>query len=93
MACIASIHLPRSRSRYCSEPLLAFPWTEVSKAEQKATVGKAVPEVPLSVDSKLELLRALSLPNFRILPRTLPLLSAYAYCRLLYTMYSSGQKK
>ena len=41
MASITSIHLPRSRTAvYCSEPLLAFPWTEVSKAAQKAiTVG------------------------------------------------------
>ena len=37
-----------------------------------------MPEIPLSVGSKLELL--LSLPNFRILPRTLTHLSAYAYC-------------
>ena len=32
-------------------------------------MDQAVPEIPLSVGSKLELL--LSLPNFRILPRTL----------------------
>ena len=35
--------------RYCSEPPIAFPWTEVSKA---GTVGQAVPEIPLSVGSK-----------------------------------------
>ena len=39
-----------------------------------------MPEIPLSVGSKLELL--LSLPNFRILPRTLTHLSAYAYCHV-----------
>ena len=62
--------------RYCSEPLLPFPRTEVLKLLKRRTVGQAVPEIPLSVGSKLELL--LSLPNFRILPRTLTHLSAYA---------------
>ena len=38
--------------RYCSEPPLAFPRREVSKAAQK---GQAVPEIPLSISSKLEL--------------------------------------
>ena len=37
--------------RYYSEPPLAFPWMEVSKAAQKA-----VPDIPLSAGSKLELL-------------------------------------
>ena len=45
------------------------------KLLKRRTVGQAVPEIPLSVGSKLELL--LSLPNFRILPRTLTHLSAY----------------
>ena len=40
-----------------------------------------MPEIPLSVGSKLELLS--SLPNFRILPRTLTHLSAYA----VYNIY------
>ena len=52
-----------------------------------------MPEIPLSVGSKLELL--LSLPNFRILPRTLTHLSAYicilpciyVYISYNYTMY------
>ena len=44
-----------------------------------------MPEIPLSVGSKLELL--LSLPNFRILPRTLTLLPAYAYCRVYYNVH------
>ena len=50
------------------------------KLLKRRTVGQAVPEIPLSVGSKLELL--LSLPNFRILPRTLTHLSAYAYCHV-----------
>ena len=45
-----------------------------------------MPEIPLSVGSKLELL--LSLPNFRILPRTLTHLSAYAYCRVYYNVHA-----
>ena len=52
-------------------------------------MGQAVPEIPLSVGSKLELL--LSLPNFRILPCTLTHLSAYICilpCIYVYiTMY------
>ena len=48
-------------------------------------MGQALPETPLSVGSKLELFLEdfLSLPNFRILPRTLTLLSAY----ILYAYY------
>ena len=46
-----------------------------------------MPEIPLSAGSKLELL--LSLPNFRILPRTLTHLSAYAYCRS-YIVHDRG---
>ena len=37
----------------------------------RRTVGQAVPEIPLSVGSKLELLSSLPKFNFRILPRTL----------------------
>ena len=57
-------------------------------------MDQAVPEIPLSVGSKLELL--LSLPNFRILPRTLMHLSAYAYCRVytcilaIYNVHDRG---
>ena len=54
-----------------------------------------MPEIPLSVGSKLELL--LSLPNFRILSRTLTHLSAYAYCHvytcilaILYNVHDRG---
>ena len=49
-----------------------------------------MPEIPLSVGSKLELL--LSLPNFRILPRTLTHLSAYAYCQVLPCIRSGGSR-
>ena len=48
-------------------------------------MGQAVPEIPLSVGSKLELLlraSSLSLPIFRILPRTLTHLSAYRVIRV-----------
>ena len=59
------------------------------KLLKRLTVGQAVPEIPLSVGSKLELYsELLSLPNFRILPRTLTLLSAYAYCRVYYKLYT-----
>ena len=81
MASITSIHLPITYGG--TEATLAFPWTEVLKLLKRRTVGQAVPEIPLSalsVGSKLELL--LSLPNFRILPRTLTHLSAYAYCHV-----------
>ena len=43
---------------YCSERALAFPWTEGSKAVQMPNGGQEVPEIALSVGSKLELLRA-----------------------------------
>ena len=58
-------------------------------------VGQTVPEIPLSVGRKLEILRALSLPDFRILPRTLTNLSAYyAYCCVytLLAIYDRGTK-
>ena len=44
------------QGRYCSEPPLAFPWTEVSKAAKRLMMGRTVPQIPLSVGSKLELL-------------------------------------
>ena len=59
-------------------------------------MGQAVPEIPLSKGSKLELnyntfvlLRAFVLPNFRILLRTLTHLSAYVhvYCRVYLYVY------
>ena len=57
-----------------------------------------MPEIPLSIGSKLEqnymyFSELLSLPNFRILPRTFTHLSTYVhvYCRVyivyIYTMY------
>ena len=50
-------------------------------------MGQAVPEIPLSEGSKLELhctSQSFVLPNFRILPRTRTHLSAYVhvYCRV-----------
>ena len=66
--------------RYCSEPPLAFPWTKTLELLKRLMVGQAVPEIPLSIGSKLELLRA-AWPNFHIhvLSRALTHLSAYAY--------------
>ena len=76
-ASITSIHLPRSRTAVLQK---LFHGRKFLKLLKRQTVGQAVPEIPLSVGSKLELL--LSLPNFRILPRTLTHLSAYAYCHV-----------
>ena len=54
MACITSIHLPRSRSavlqRTCARSFRGRKFLFKS-----LTVGQAVPEIPLSVGSKLEL--------------------------------------
>ena len=67
MASITSIHqatsgaaLANLRSLFRGQKLLKL-----------LAVGYALPEMPLSVDSKLELLWALSLPTFRIRPRIL----------------------
>ena len=81
--------------RYCSEPPLAFLRTEVSKAAQRLTVGQAVPEIPLSIGSKLEqlklLLRAFKFPYTspytHAFVRVCILLRVYVYIILLYTMY------
>ena len=82
-----SIHLPRSRS---AVPVLRaanlrslFRGRKFLKLLKRQTVGQAVPEIPLSVGSKLELLLRALLPYFRILPRKL---SAYAYCRVYIIM-------
>ena len=58
--------------QYCSEPPLAFPRTEVSKLLKRLTVGQAVPEIPLRISSKLELLRAFVFAKF-------PYTSAYTH--------------
>ena len=52
------------------------------KLLKRLAVSQAVPEIHLSVGSKLELYfsEVLSLPNFRILTH----LSAYAYCLVYY---------
>ena len=68
---------------------LLFPWTEVSKAVQKPNGGQAVPEIPLSVGSKLELLRAFVFANCPYTSRTLTHLSAYALYMRVY-MHDRG---
>ena len=77
MASITSIHLITYGGTAAKLRSL-FHGRKFLKLLKRRTVGQAVPEIPLSVGSKLELL--LSLPNFRILPHTLTHLSAYAYC-------------
>ena len=63
-----------------------FPWTEVSKAVQKPNGGQEVPEIALSVGSKLELLRAFV---FAKCPYTSPYTHAFVrVCvYILYTLY------
>ena len=73
MASITSIHLPRSRSAVFH---LLFRGRRFLKLLKRLTVGQAVPEIPLSVGSKLELL--LRAPIFRILPR----IYTHAFVRL-----------
>ena len=80
MASITSSHLPRSRTAVLQRSYTLFHGRKFLKLLKRRMVGQAVPEIPLSVGSKLELL--LSLPNFRILPRTLTHLFAYAYCHV-----------
>ena len=75
-----NIHLPGSRSAVLQRTYARFfQGQKFQKLFKSLTVGQAVPEIPLTVGSKLELL---SLPNVRILTRTLTHLSAYAYCRV-----------
>ena len=81
MASITSSHLPRSRTAVLQRSYTLFHGRKFLKLLKRRMVGQAVPEIPLSVGSKLELL--LSLPNFRILPRTLTHLFAYAYCHVI----------
>ena len=77
MASITSIHLATKVTYGGTAAKLRslFHGQKFLKLLKRRTVGQAVPEIPLSVGSKLELL--LSLPNFRILPLTLTHLSAY----------------
>ena len=94
MASITGIHLPRS----CSAVLqrTAFPWMEVSKAAQK--VGQAVPKIPLSIGSKLELL--LRTFVFAKFPYTSPYTHTFVrvcifpciYVLGLYNVYDRGTK-
>ena len=82
MASITSIHLPTSRLTALRS---LFGGRKFLKLLRRLTVDQAVPEIPLSVGSKLEPVyfsELLSLPNVCILPRTLTHLFAYAYCRV-----------
>ena len=96
MASITSTHLPRSRNSGTAAKLRSlFHRRRFLKLLKRQTVGQAVPEIPLSVGSKLELL--LSLPNFRILPRTLTHCPRiYAYCHVytcilaIYNVHDRG---
>ena len=85
MASITSIHLPRSRSavlqRTCAR---FFRGRKFLKLFKSLTVGQAVPEIPLSVGSKLELLRAFVFANCPYTSRTLTHLSAYALYMRVY---------
>ena len=72
--------------RYCSEPPLAFPWTEVSKAAQKANGGSGSAEIPLSVGSKLELL--LGALVFAKFPYTSPYTHAFVHVCILPCIYT-----
>ena len=58
-----SIHLPRTRSTSAGTCARFFRGRKFLKLFKSLTVGQAVPEIPLSVGSKLELLRA-----FAVLP-------------------------
>ena len=93
MASITSIHLPiyRSRTAVLQRSYARFSMDGSLKLLKRRTVGQAVPEIPLSVGSKLEVL--LSLPNFRILPRTLTHLSAYAYCHIIRVYYNVHDRR
>ena len=72
---LSSIHLPRSRSAVFRS---LFRGRKFLKLLKRLTVGQAVPEIPLSVGSKLELLlRAFVFANF-------PYTSPYTHAFVLY---------
>ena len=85
MASIASIHLPRSRSavlqRTCAR---IFRGRKFLKLLKSLTMGQAVPEIPLSVGSKLELLRAVV---FDKCPYTSPYTHAFVRVYILQCIY------
>ena len=68
-----------------------FPWTEVSKAVQKPNGGQEVPEIALSVGSKLELLRAFV---FAKCPYTSPYTHAFVrvcvYIHIIHIVHDRG---
>ena len=74
---MASITSIRYGGIYCSEPPLAFPRAEVLKLLKRRTVGQAVPEIPLSVGSKLELHVLLRAFVFAKFPFTSPYIHAF----------------
>ena len=84
-----SIHLPRSRSAVTAANVRSlFPWTEVSKAVQKPNGGQEVPEIALSVGSKLELLRAFV---FAKCPYTSPYTHAFVrVCVYIHIVHDRG---
>ena len=79
---MASIHLPRLRSavlqRTCAR---TFRGRKFLKLLKSLTVGQAVPEIPLSVGSKLELLRAFV---FAKCPYTFPYTHAFVRVCIVY---------
>ena len=81
MASITSIHLPRSRSAVFRS---LFRGRKFLKLLKRLTVGQAVPEIPLSVGSKLELLfRAFVFANF-------PYTSPYTHAFVRLSMHDRG---
>ena len=84
--------LPGPCRCYCSEPLLAFLWTEVSKAANKVDGGLSTTCIPLSLGSKLELLSDES--SSSLLPRlrgmyTSPYLSALAKEKMMKNYFNT----
>ena len=84
MASITSIHLPRSRSAVLRS---LFRGRKFLKLLKRLTVGQAVPEIPLNVGSKLELLlRAFVFANF---PYTSPYTHAFVRLSCIYIRCAS----
>ena len=74
MASITSIHLPKVAFGSTAANLRSLFHGRVLNLLKGLTVGQAVPEIPLSVGSKLKLVL------FAKFPYTSPHFSAYAYC-------------
>ena len=79
MASITSIHLPRSRSTVATAANLRslFRGRKFPKLLKMLTMGQAVPEIPLSVGSKLEL--HVLLRAFAKFPYTSPYTHAFVH--------------